>query len=393
MWVGHLLILPFLLGIVWQLFLLSRKMLPPSLRDAGFFLALLDPTLLSQGSMVSPDVILLFAWLYGLNGLLFRKHFHMVPATVLMLTVSFRGVLCLVPFFLLDFYLSWLRNEKLEFIRRAWMYIPAAALVIAWLILHYNVSGNFLAGSGSEYEGHRKMVGFSEMLRNAGIIAWRILDFGRIAFWILLFAVVAFRLKRKEIPGREEVKLSLSFLFPAFFLAAMFIPFSNPVSHRYFLICFPVIALLSVRMLLYISDLWIRRIAIFALAVVSISGNFWIYPDHIAKGWDSTLAHFPYFGLKDKMVEFIDSQEIEYQDVCADFPTRGGRAATHLADGDLVMFPSVNETGLQRCRYILQSNVNNGFTDEELSALKHDWILEKEFRNWWMYMRLYSHPD
>jgi hypothetical protein len=50
------------------------------------------------------------------------------------------------------------------------------------------------------------------------------------------------------------------------------------------------------------------------LAVVMLagllSGNFWVYPDTMAKGWDATLAHLPYHHLRQKMRQYINRNHI-----------------------------------------------------------------------------------
>jgi hypothetical protein len=54
--------------------------------------------------------------------------------------------------------------------------------------------------------------------------------------------------------------------------------------------------------------------------VMIVSGNFWIYPTRISQGWDSTLAHLPYYELRQEALHYLDQQQIPYADVETFFP-------------------------------------------------------------------------
>lgn len=393
LWVGHLLMLPFVLGIAYQVFILTRRLLPENVRDFAFILALCEPTLLAQSTMVSPEIPLAFAWLLGINAILNRKHIWLLPASVLMMAVTFRGVLSLAPLFILDFVLAYLRSEVKPMLKRLYYYLPAATLVIVWLVVHYSATGSILAGAGTEYEEHRKLLGISAMIKNIGIVGWRFLDFGRIGIWIFLVAIALWKLKKKQVANATEVKLALSILIPAVGLALFFVPFSNPIGHRYFLVSYILIAVLAGHFLGEIKNHAPRIIAGVSLFAVLLTGHLWIYPDRIAKGWDSTLGHVPYFHLKEEMLDFCNEQGILLEDICVDFPTSYGPALARLEGGLEHPFSSVHDGGLMSCRYVMHSNINNGFSDADLSALKHDWDLQKEVSFGGIYIRLYAHHN
>ncbi|NLX71778.1 MAG: hypothetical protein GXY94_00535 [Bacteroidales bacterium] len=52
----------------------------------------------------------------------------------------------------------------------------------------------------------------------------------------------------------------------------------------------------------YANRLWHKRkLKLYALLLLLMfaGAHFWIYPDRIAKAWDATLAHQPYYALRE----------------------------------------------------------------------------------------------
>ena len=119
-----------------------------------------------------------------------------------------------------------------------------------------------------------------------------------------------------------------------------------------------------------------------------ISGNFWIYPDKIAKGWDATIAHIPYYQLRKKMINFIENKDISFNDVGSEVPNTEMIKYIDLSN-DNRKFPLKN---FDIHRYIFYSNIYNMFTDEEIDELKNNWIVEKEYKCLQVYVRLYKNP-
>jgi len=116
-----------------------------------------------------------------------------------------------------------------------------------------------------------------------------------------------------------------------------------------------------------------RMIYIISLAGL-ISGNFWIYPDQIAKGWDSTLAHLPWYKIRSEMIQYIENEKIPFDQVGTDFPNTATFENIDL-NGRNVSFPEKN---MQTNPYIFYSNIFNGFSDQELNDLKTKWIVVKD---------------
>jgi len=128
-----------------------------------------------------------------------------------------------------------------------------------------------------------------------------------------------------------------------------------------------------------------RMIYVIALAGL-ISGNFWIYPDHIAKGWDSTLAHLPYYKIRSEMIQYIVKQKIPFDQVGTEFPNTATFENIDL-NGSMKFFPEKN---MKTNPYIFYSNIFNDFSDQELIDLKTNWNVLKKIKRCGVYGILYK---
>lgn len=63
-----------------------------------------------------------------------------------------------------------------------------------------------------------------------------------------------------------------------------------------------------------------------------LSGNFWVYPDPIAKGWDASLAYLPYQQMRREMNCFIDAEGIDYAETATSFPSNIALKYLDLSD-------------------------------------------------------------
>ena len=119
----------------------------------------------------------------------------------------------------------------------------------------------------------------------------------------------------------------------------------------------------------------IRNVLLVILILGLFSGNFWVYPKKISQGWDSTLAHLPYYKLRTKMLKFIDINEIDKANIGYDFPGAYPQKYLDLSN-ETWRFPEAN---LLVHEYILYSSVVNDFTDKEIEELENNWeILHQE---------------
>ena len=116
------------------------------------------------------------------------------------------------------------------------------------------------------------------------------------------------------------------------------------------------------------STRW-KRAGVSILILGLISGSFWVYPKSVAQGWDSTLAHLPYYSLRQSMVNYMNKNKMDKESIGFDFPGAYSQKYLDLSENTW-SFPEV-DFGKQE--YILYSNVVNEFTDNELTELETKW--------------------
>lgn len=389
--VSHLLMIPILLTIVWNYFQLARRYLPSRMLPWAMVLLFLEPTFLSQSSMMSADLVLIAGFLIAMNVIAGGKRYWLVLALLMLASVNVRGMFTCGLVFLIDVSVQYSRHKRLKLLD-AWPYLIGGILTFIWLWIHHRAVGWWLAPPPETYGTHREILSVGGMMRNAGIVGWRIADFGRAFLWAVILLAILLGLKGQWTEPRKSSETLKMLLIPLIGLAVLFIPFSNPIGPRYFMVCFLVGNIFFLQFLDTFNS-GKMRLATFAMAAVMlVSGPFWVYPDTIAKPWDSSLAHFPYFGLRKDMIAFVSSHNINPASISTDFPNIQGDHFSDLTESAWE-FSSKEGKKLEESEYVMQSNIFNGFSDEELFALQNHWELVHEEKSWQVYIRLYRNPD
>jgi hypothetical protein len=167
--------------------------------------------------------------------------------------------------------------------------------------------------------------------------------------------------------------------------------YKNLSGHRYLI---PVFFLGTLTVLYHLLNRFkTKGKALFAgiLALAMLSGNFWVYPDRISKGWDAMLAYLPYQHLRKDMIQYIDQQQINFTEVGTDFPNNIPLKFIDLND-DARSFGS-KEKKMENFRYVFYSNVFNGFSDAELNLLHSEWKVIKALHRGQVKVILYENPQ
>jgi hypothetical protein len=231
--------------------------------------------------------------------------------------------------------------------------------------------------------------GFKGALFNTLILGWRLIDFGHLFVWIAAIFCVGHYFRNR--PSLPPMAITLAILYVTLLLsvAHAFILHKNLSGHRYLL---PVYITFSLLVLSYLYNVvkstrtrnFFTVLLIFGL----LSGNLWIYPDRIAKGWDSTIAYIPYFPLREKMLEYMDKNNISPEETGTCFPNTGQIDEKDLS-GDKRSFA---EKDLTSNNYIFYSNIFNDFSDAELKELQEEWVKIEEYRFLPVKVILYKNP-
>lgn len=390
LFVSHIAMLPFLYGIVWQSYLLSKYFFQKKHLFFVLLFVLADTCLLGQSTLVSPDIALTFFFLLSVNSILYRKRLLLMVALICLSFISVRGMFAALVIYSYDI---WLNSSSCSIkalfksaMSRIIFYIPMAVLLIIFLYFHYKTLGYIIPTNSTNWKGHYNAVGLQGLLYNVGILGWRLVDFGRIFIYLFLAAFLIKYLKKSLL---ADEKLKLLILFFVLFIAInspYLLFFKQPILHRYIIIA-NIFCSFILLYILFESGLKIKLARwIYVISLVGlISGNFWIYPDRIAKGWDSTLAHLPYYKIRSEMIQYIETAKIPIEQVGTEFPNKATFENIDL-NGQNISFPEKN---LKTQSYIFYSNIFNDFSDQELSDLKTNWIVLKEIKRCGVYGLLY----
>ncbi len=393
---GHLLMLPFALGLIYQFYRFIHHM-SDNKRFIHFtmILLLIDTTLMSQIVVVSNDLVLMFFFFLSLNAILYKKR-NLLYISILGLALShFRGIMVCVIVFIFDIFINYSSLKNLKQVVRNLLliipqYLPAFFVVLAYGIYHYLTTGWVFTHANSPWKGCFERVDFIGFIFNIGILGWRLIDFGRLFIWIFLFLAFILLFRKKISIDIHMRNLILLIILSAVVLFPSMLIYKVLSSHRYLLPFYSLITILAGYLLFEKSVLSLKPKIIFLILTIGmVTGNLWIYPDKVAKGWDSTIAQLPYHSLRKKMVKYIENKQIDFASVGSEVPNTNPQKYYFLND-DERFFPLKD---FKKDRYIFYSNVFNMFTDQELDELKNRWILEKEYRCLQVKVQLFQNPD
>ena len=155
----------------------------------------------------------------------------------------------------------------------------------------------------------------------------------------------------------------------------------NLLGHRYLLPIYLSFSLLCANILFTQQTGKKLKIALISFWLVSITtGNLWVYPEKISQGWDSTLAHLPYFKIRKQALEYLDQRKIDFSEVQSFFPN-----LTVIDDYDLNndkrQFVDFNNS----YDYVLYSNVFN-VSDEDYDLVRNQYSVIKHFKSGFLYI-------
>ena len=387
--VAHFGMLPFLLGLSYFYYKLVKYFVPDKALLLSVLLLFAECTFVAQATMPSHDMIMVMCWLGALYFILSGKGVWQALLMLLLAFVNVRGVVGVCLIFLTEQILIPRREPVNYRMKTVVKYLPAGIITLAWMFWHQRVAGWNFVPPDETYGTQRDVVSALGVLRNVALVVWRCLDFGRVFLWGFLGVVSLFYLFRKRKLEEKTRQILAMMIVPLIGYTIFFAPFFNQVGHRYFLIVYVLAVIWASMELGKITSGGKRWVVFIIVAIGMASGHFWIYPRDISKGWDSSLAHVPYFDLRTKMVDHILEQGIDPGEVVTDFPNIKGRKYTDLKDEDWV-FRSKEFYRIEESKYIFYSNIFNGFSNQEMEILEEEFTLEQEFKSRRICVRLYK---
>lgn len=109
------------------------------------------------------------------------------------------------------------------------------------------------------------------------------------------------------------------------------------------------------------------------IAVIT-AGCFLVYPSTIAQGWDATPAHFPYYALRKKALEYLDQKQLADTTIQSFFPNNSVRDLIDL-DGNSEQYQTFDGNA----NYVFYSTVFN-LSDQDLNLLENKYNVLKKYK-------------
>lgn len=379
---SHFAMLPFLIGIIFQLQKIVKYFFKNSIFTFVFILLLLlDPCLAGQAVLVTPDIAVVFFFLMSLNGIFNEKRKLLALGIIGLCLISMRGIMVAAAIFSLDFlnYIFILKKEiklKSIFVNTLPYYV-GVGLGLSFLLFHYLETGWIGYHENSPWAPAFEKVDLQGVIKNIAILGWRLLDFGRVFLWfiLLIIGIKIFRKKQKIDLKTQQLLVLFSTLI--FFLTPALIIHKMLLGHRYLLPIFLVIDFIAVYFIYKYVEKREWKVTFFIICLLGLSlGNLWVYPKKISQGWDSTLGHLPYYELRNDLIDYIEKEQIPFKKIGSAFPNLLSLKYIDLENEEKHFV----EKDLEKQEYIFYSNIFNDFTDEEIDELERNWKVVKEFK-------------
>ncbi len=328
LWVSHTAMLPFVLLLVVQA-IRTGELLFPRQHNYSFLATLIllsESVLLTQCTLVSPDIWLMAFFLLALNGIISHKRWQLLIAVLVMGMLSTRAMMN--AFVLYLFSLSYNRAVIKQgisgvvryLIQQVLPFLPGALLALAYFAYHYYAKGWVGYPRNSTWAAGFEFVPLPRMGINVLVLGWRIVDLGKIAT-VLVFVVFLFRwlTRRFSVAAERKVLLqSLFFLFLGlFFITSLPLAmYQGLLTHRYFMSLSACMALIAV-LLISQSQFRYKQGLIVFMVLVQLSGHFWTYPQRMSQGWEGTLGHLYFYNMRKEFRAYMQQQGITKDQVAS----------------------------------------------------------------------------
>jgi len=388
LWVSHIFIFGWALLLIYNVWKLLTKLLPDNCVGWVLLIVLLEPTLLTQFAIASPDFILFAAFTIAFRAVLERKSLLLAIGVIFSCGINMRGIFAGAILFIVHSYYTYLLSGT-KFNIRSLMriilpYLPTLILLAAYFIYYLIGRGWFFADSTSNVH-YSLPGGITRTGKHLAEFGIRSVENGRIAIWITGIVVAYATMKAKKSLSAEYRSTLLFFgLLTGLYLLFVFIT-QMPFSGRYFMPQFFLLTLLALKGARQFYCEKKMRILFIVILCFELTGHFWIYPDKIAKSWDCTLAHLPYYELREECFNYIDQQKLDYNDISAGFCLYGNRRFIELKNEDKKVGTDFNR------KYFIYSNISN-IEDSRVDELKNKahWMPIRSFEKGFVIITIYQ---
>ncbi len=365
--VSHIAMWPFVIGILHQGYKWITRKVDTNYVPYAFLILMLEPTLMAQCSLVSPDVVLMYAFIHLINVIEAQEKSWLKYALVVLLgLISMRGAMILAVLFVYECYISQRPQDLLKHcISKLKFYLPAFLIWTAYMGYHYHVKGWIGYHIDSPWASSFAKADLSKMVKNIAIMGWRMIDFGRFGLYIIIATALLSKTSTFWPKGKNMIVLCSLLTLG---LGYSFVAFAGLQGHRYLLPLYWVAATIAV---LGLQSLTKYRIAAtMTLIFCLITGHLWRYPFGVSQGWDASLAYAPYMSAREQMYILIDQQNIPNNEISSSFPNKSEQRFMDLSDSR----QSHTAIEIGKSPYILWSNIYNEIQPETLQDIRQKYM-------------------
>jgi hypothetical protein len=384
--VAHIAFLPVIVGVLYEIKRISLRFLRPGYLILVYGFVFFDPALLTQALIMGYDMFMLYFMLLAIRTLIEKKYLWYSLSLVILSVISLRAVLFIFCLLLFHVLFAFREKEKLKFSQLI-PYLPVAVVLSLWMAWHLHTTGwIFISNANSPYRSWNSL---PMMLRHVGFMVWKLIDSGRIGIWMFCFLMVF--LKQQWLKTEKNaVRLIALLLIPLLIYGLVLALISNPIGHKYFLLTFVMLSLLTVYFIQQIISLKKRLIISLTLLLLLFAGNFLMYPQKFGNAWDTSLKVLPYFRAERKVKDFIKTRNIDPKEVYTDFPLSVNDRYSYVAEN--FGYSEFKAADVDTYPYVLFSNLLNVADLTPYRKVQNHWELICEITYGQVDIRLFRNP-
>jgi PAT family beta-lactamase induction signal transducer AmpG len=392
LWVSHAFTFCWAILLIYNSWKILSFLLPLQWRGWALLIMLLESTVVTQLVIASPDFILLTAFVISLRAIFQRNQVGLAIGLIFLCGVNMRGIFAAAMLFISHFYYDfYVINNKKYNIKKGWKlllpYFPVFLFLLIYFLYYFSNNSWFFAGEEGAYSSHyilpeNKMM----IIKHLASFVIRLAENGRLLIWLLASYLIFIIVKNKiKLSGEEKMLGLFLALITGLYLLFVFIT-RMPFSSRYFMVHFYVLSLFVLRLLTQKWNDKKLKNTFIVILFFTITGHCWIYPEKIAQCWESTLLHTSYYDLRKECFDYIEDNQIDYNDISAGFCLSGNRGYIEMKhQGKIVKAPDLN------VKYFIYSNISN-LEDEWVDELKNTahWLPVKNFKKGCIFITIYE---
>ncbi|MDR2835575.1 MAG: hypothetical protein LBV69_05170 [Bacteroidales bacterium] len=395
LWVGHAFIAIWTLILIFQIQKVCSHFFSENISSYIALAVLMDATLLAQSSLVSPDIILMTAFFTSIRAIFENKKWLLSIAIIFLSLISMRGMMCTAAIFCFDFFYQYKIDKKLSIKKVVSMglpFLPGVIAAFAFLCFHYYKLGWIGYHANMPWaEAFAKITSFKEFVIHVVVMVWRLIDFGRIVIWGLLFFSIFFFFKNKIkfTFSLKQISIIVLLIIMLLISSYSFLFHKCLAGTRYLLPHYTLSTIIAFILLdKFCSHKKIKIVAII-VSLILLSGNFVKYPEKISTSWDSTLSHLTFYKLREQMLGYIIENNIPPEKISAGLNMEGNQNNIDLTSPKNMIIN--NFDNFLSPEYILYSNIFN-YDDALIDKLhnSNDYLPLKRVEKGYIFIVLYK---